>query len=133
MAIRFEFDEVNQIVLVRIDGQLTDESLGDAYEAIRRYSVLTDAKAGIFDLTGVTEFAVSSEFVLRLATSEPAMPKADERPRVVIAPQTHAFGLVRMFQIVGERTRPLFSAVKTMDEAVKFLRASTPDFKPIEF
>jgi hypothetical protein len=133
MTIRFEFDEINQILLARIDGQLTDEALSDIYRLFRRYSVLTDAKAGIFDLTGVTEFAVSSEFVRRLATTEPAMPKADERPRVVIAPQTHAFGLVRMFQIVGERTRPLFSAVKTMDEVLKVLRASTPDFKPIEF
>ena len=91
MGIRFEFDDVNQIVLARIDGQLTDESLRDAYRAIRRYSVVTDAKAGIFDLTGVTEFAVSSEFVRGLALSEPAMPKADERPRVVIAPPDPCF------------------------------------------
>ena len=61
------------------------------------------------------------------------MPKAEEKPRVVIVPQTHAFGLVRMFQLTGEKTHPLFSAVKTMDEALKVLRASTADFKPIEF
>lgn len=133
MAVRFEFDEVNRILLAQFGGPLTDESLGDAYRAIRRYSLVTDAKAGICDLSGVTEFAVSSEFVRRLAQSEPAMPKAEERPRVVVVPQTHAFGLVRMFQILGEQSRPLFSVVRTMEEAMKFLRAEAPEFKPVEF
>ena len=132
MAIKFEFDEANRILLVRVDGPLTDKLLVDVYRAIRKYSLATDARAGIFDMTGVTDFAVSSEFIRRLAQSEPAMPNAEERPRVVVVPQTHGFGLVRMFQIVGERSRPLFSVVRTMDEAVNLLRAETPEFKPLE-
>jgi hypothetical protein len=42
----------------------------------------------------------------------------DKRPRFVVAPQTHAFGLFRMFQITGEHTRPLLTVVHTMDEAL---------------
>jgi len=131
MAIRFEFDKVNRILLARVDGGLTDESLGDYYREIRRYSVLTDARAGVFDASAVTQFAVTSEFVRRLAQGEPAMPDAQERPRIVVAPQTHAFGLARMFQIVGERKRPLFAVVRTMGEALGVLRAEAPEFKPI--
>ena len=131
MAIRFEFDKINGILLVRVDGRLTDESLGDYYGEVRRYSVLTDARAGIFDVSAVTQFAVTSEFVRRLAQGEPAMPHAEERPRIVVAHQTHAFGLARMFQIVGEQKRPLFGVVKTMDEALGVLRAEAPEFKPI--
>jgi hypothetical protein len=36
-----------------------------------------------------------------------------------------------MFQIVGERKRPLFGVVRTMDEALEVLRAEAPEFKPI--
>jgi hypothetical protein len=35
----------------------------------------------------------------------------DKRPRFVVAPQTHAFGLFRMFQITGEQTRPVLTVV----------------------
>lgn len=129
---RFEFDQVNRILLLRVDGQLTDELLGEAYRAIRRCSIATNAAAAIFDLSGVTKFIVSSEFVRRLAQSEPAMPNAQERPRVVVAPQSDGFGLVRMFQLVGEQRRPKFSPAKTMDEALRLLRAKSPEFKPIE-
>jgi hypothetical protein len=131
MAIRFEFDEVNKILLARIDGRLTDELLGDVYRAIRVYSILTDAAAGIFDFSGITEFLVSSEFVRRLAQGEAAMPNT-ERPRVVVAPQTDGFGLVRMFHLIGEQRRPKFSAVKTIDQALRILQAKNPEFKPIE-
>ena len=33
MAYRFEFDPVNKILLFRLEEMLTDESLGEAYEA----------------------------------------------------------------------------------------------------
>jgi hypothetical protein len=131
MPIRFEFDQVNKILLLRVDGQLTDELLGEVYRAIRSYSIATDAAATIVDLSGVTKFVVSSEFVRRLAQGQPAMPNT-ERPRIVVAPQTDGFGLVRMFHLVGEQTRPKFSAVKTMDEALRTLQAENPEFKPIE-
>jgi hypothetical protein len=130
MAIRFEFDAVNKILLAHVDGQLTDESLRDAYRAIHSYSIATNAAAGIFDFSGVTEFAVSSEFVRRLAQGEPAMPN-EERPRIVVAPQPAGFGLARMFQLVGEQKRPKFSTVKTIDEALRILGSENPEFKPI--
>ena len=47
----FEFDAVNNILLLRVDGRLTDELLAECYEAIRTRSIATDARAGIFDFT----------------------------------------------------------------------------------
>ena len=133
MAFRCEFDQINKILLVRVDGQLTDELLKEVYWAIRRYSVLTDARAGIFDVTEVSEFSVSSEYIRRLAQSEPAMLDADKKPQIAVVPQTDAFGLARMFQLASERTRPLFSIVRTLDEALRLLVAQSPKFRPIEF
>jgi hypothetical protein len=73
----FEFDAVNKILLLRVDGRLTDELLDECYEAIRTRSIATDARAGIFDFTALTDFSVSTAFVKRLAKQEPA---SSERP-----------------------------------------------------
>jgi hypothetical protein len=131
VGFRFEFDAANRILLLRVDGKITDELLGRCYEAIRQRAAATNARAGIFDFTSATEFPVSTEFVRRLAKQEPAMPQADVRPRVLVAPQIHAYGLVRMFQIMGEETRPLLHVVRTLDEALAALGVQSPDFEAI--
>ena len=130
MAFRFEFDPVNKILLVRFEGQLTDESLAELYKAFRKYSTTTDPSAGITDLSSVTEVALSSEFIRELAGQEPAMP-GPTRPRFVVANQTVSFGLARMFQIVGGPTRPLLQVVRTLDEALAALGVKSPNFEPL--
>lgn len=47
MGFRFEFDVINQILLGRFEGQLTEESGLQFYSAIRKYGIATDARAGI--------------------------------------------------------------------------------------
>ncbi len=131
MAFRFEFDPMNKILLVRLEGRLTDELLAEAYETAQKYAVATDASAGIWDTSSVTEFAVSSEILRSLASREPII--ADPtRPRVVVASKTVAFGLFRMFQLTGERTRPLLTVVHTMDEALAVIGVPSPQFEPLE-
>jgi hypothetical protein len=71
MGFRFEFDPTNRILLVRVEGRLSDELLAECYGAIRKYSTSTDARAGIFDLSSVTEFALSADFIRQLAKEEP--------------------------------------------------------------
>lgn len=131
MGYRFDFDAVNKILLLRVDGQLTDELLAECYEAIRTRSTVTDARAGIFDFTSVTDFPVSTEFIKRLAKQEPAMPQADVRPRVLVAPQIHVYGLVRMFQIMGEESRPLLHVARTLNDALLSLGVQSPHFQPL--
>ena len=92
---------------------------------------MTDARAGILDFSSVTEFAVSSEIIRQFAHQEPAMPDAS-RPRIVVAPQTHAFGLFRMFQLTREDSRPRLTIVHTMDEAFAALGVQSPQFEPLE-
>jgi hypothetical protein len=121
---RAEFDQETKILLIRVAGPLTDESLADLYEASREYSTTTDAKVGIVDLSSVTEFALSTEFIRHRACQRSAM--AD--PRIIVAPQTCAFGLFRMLQLLGERTHPLLQIVHTMDEAFAALNVPFPHF-----
>ena len=47
-------------------------------------------------------------------------------PRIIIAPQTYAYGLLRMFQGLSERTRPLLQIVHTVEEALSALGIRSP-------
>jgi hypothetical protein len=123
---RAEFDQETKFLLIRVAGRLTDESLAELYEASRKYSTTTDAKLSIVDLSSVTEFALSTEFIRHRARQKPAM--AD--PRIIVAPQTFAFGLFRMLQLLGERTDPLLQIVHTLDEAFAELGIPSPHFEP---
>ena len=132
MAYRFEFDPMNKILMGRFEGRITEELGTEFYGAIRKYSIATDANAGIFYFSSVTQIAVSSDFVRHLAQSEPAMPDVTRRPSFFVAPMTAGFGLSRMFQILGEATRPLLKVVRSVDEALADLGVQSPHFKPLE-
>jgi len=132
MGFRFEFDSVNQILLARYEGKLTDELLAESQRAIREYSTATDARAGIADYSSVAEFAVSTAFIRQLASREPAMPDPTRRPRIVVVPATVGFGLARMFQIMGESKNPLLEVVHSLDEAFAALGVHSPHFEPLE-
>lgn len=132
MGYRFEFDPVNRILLLRIEGRLTDEVITEAYAAVRKHSIATDARAGIWDLSGVTEFPISSLRVRELANYEPAMPDASRRPRIIVAPSTVGYGLARMFELMGAKARPLLQVVRTLDEALAALGVEAPRFEALE-
>jgi hypothetical protein len=131
MEYRFEFDTVNKILLLRVEGRVTDDSLTEGYWAVRNYSTQTDARAGIWDLSSITDFAVSPEFIRDLANREPAMPDATRRPRFFVAPATVGLGLSRLFEIAVEHENPLFKIVLSVDEALAALGIQSPHFEPL--
>jgi hypothetical protein len=129
---RFELDQENKILLMRFkEKQLTNESLAEVYTKARQYSISTDAYAGIFDFSSVTQVNVSAAFIHQLALEEPAMPRATERGRIVVFTNDVGFDLARMFQMLAEPTRPLFLAVRTLDEALEALGVQSPQFEPL--
>ncbi len=67
--------------------------------------------------------------MLELANSAPAFPAATMR--VLVAPRDISYGMVRMFQILGETKRPNMHVVRTMDEAYRLLCVESPEFGPI--
>lgn len=125
---RAGFDQETRILLIRVAGRLTDKLLADLYDASRKYSTITDAKMSMVDLSSVTEFAVSTEFIRRQARQEPA--RTD--PRIIVAPQTYAFGLFRMLQLLGELIHPRLLIVHTLDEAFEALGIQSQYFANLE-
>jgi hypothetical protein len=122
------FDPVNRILLGRFEGRLTDESAAKFYDAFRRFIIATEARAGVVDLSSVTDFAISSEFAPdQLAGQTPATDDPAKRPRIIVG-TTVGFDLMCMFQIVGKPTRPLLQVVHTIDEALAVLGVQSPHF-----
>jgi hypothetical protein len=132
MGFRFEFDPVNKILLARFEGQLTNESAAEYHDALGKNWRATDARAGIWDLSSATVFAVDSEFLRSLAKRKPVTPGLTSYPRFIVVPVTAGYGLMRMFQIAGESARPLLHVVRTVDEAVRELGVQSPHFEPLE-
>ena len=129
MALLFQFDRENKILLLRVAGPLTEDVVAEVQVAIRTYSNETDAQAAIFDFSQVTEFALSTPYIQRLARQKPSMKNAADRRRVIVAPEGVGFGLSRMFQTMGESTRPLLAVVRTLDEALEALGVQSPRFE----
>jgi hypothetical protein len=125
-GLRVESDPTNKISLIRVEGRLTDESLAELYEANRRYSTATHARVSIVDLSSVREFAVSSGFIRHLARQ-----RADaNHVCFIVVPEGFAFGLCRMFQLLGEATRPLLQIVHTLRGAFAAIGIQSPHFEP---
>jgi hypothetical protein len=132
MAFRFEFDPVHKILLARFEGPLTNQSAEEYHDALGKNWRATNAHAGIWDLSGVTDFAVASDFLRNLAKRKPITPGLTDHPRCIVVPVTAGYGLMRMFQIAGESARPLLHVVRSIDEALTTLGVQSPQFQPLE-
>jgi len=67
--------------------------------------------AGISDLSRVTKFDVSGD-AMRTAARQPS-PYPDSIPRFIVAPQEYVFGMARMYELVGYRTRSKLKVVRS--------------------
>jgi hypothetical protein len=131
MPLRFEFDSVNKILLLRFEGRLTEAAFAEGYRSIRKYSTSTDAHAGIWDLSSVTEFALSPEFISQVASVGPAMPNPTRRPRFLVAPPMLGLSVSRVVEIMEGYENPLFKIVLSVNEAFVALGVQSPQFEPL--
>jgi hypothetical protein len=129
MGFRMEFDAKHNILRLTLEGQVSDASLMDAYAAAAEYVSCHGPCSAIADISEVAKFEVSGNGVRELARRSPAIPAG--HMRVVVAPLDSMYGMVRMFQILTELTRPDLRVVRTMDEAYRLLRVESPEFGPV--
>ena len=129
MPYQFDFDAANRIARCRVSGHVTDEDLKHFYTDAGKFVTLTDPRAGLLDFSAATSFQVSPQTIHDLAKLPPAMPDP-ARPRVVVAPTPLVFGMMRMFEMVGEKARPRFHVVSTELEAWSIFGVQEPRFEP---
>jgi hypothetical protein len=130
VKIRLDFDDKNNILRAALEGPMTGAILLELYESAAKYIASRPPCRGILDLSGVTEFEVSSDAIKRVAAAPPAIPPG--YMRVLVVPQIFIYGLARMFQILGEQNRPELQVVRTMDEAFRLLGVDKPEFHPVD-
>ena len=124
-----EFDAKNNVLRVTLEGHVTDAIFLDAYATTARCAASRPGCRGIADVTQVTKFDVSSNVIRRLADTAPAIPTP--QMRIFVASTTFVYGLGRMFQMLGERTRPNLHIARTLDEAYRLLQVESPEFDPV--
>jgi len=124
-----DFDAKNNLLRVTLEGRVTDAILLDAYATTAKYAETHEPCRGLVDVSAVTKFDVSSAAVRELTRRPPAIPKG--HMRVFVAPLDSMYGMVRMFQILTELTRPELHVVRSIDEAYRLLQVDSPAFSPI--
>jgi hypothetical protein len=127
----FDFDPANRILRCSLSGEVNDEVLKDFFQAGSRYAIRIHPAAGVVDLSAVTSFEVSSPALKAVARSAPVLHDPDLR-RVVIAPSPGVYGMMRMFEMEGEVTRPGLQVVRSEREAWAILAVRNPQFKPLD-
>jgi hypothetical protein len=128
---RFDFDSTHKIIRGSFEGRVTDEEIKNYYREATAYGKMSGALAGLTDFSAATSFDVSRETVMELAGSDPAMPDP-KATRVVVAALPGLYGMARMFEMVGEGTRPNLHIVRTEQEAWAILGVWKPKFEPLK-
>jgi hypothetical protein len=129
VSIVVEFDAKNNVLRGTVHGPMTGVILLDFYSAATEYMVCHPPCRGILDFSQVTEFEVSPHAIRQVAAAPPAFPAG--YVRVIVVPIDFIFGLARMFQMLGEKTRPDLHVVRTLDEAYRLLQIESPEFRPV--
>ncbi|SRR6266852_3589574 len=130
MSYRFEFDSENRLLRGKFEGLVTDQIITEFYANAGEYVARTLPRAAIIDFSAVTSLVVASSTMFILARSTPVL-EDDKTIRVIIAPGQQAFGISRIFQILGESTRPSLRLVRSQEEAFAMLGIQDPRFEPV--
>jgi hypothetical protein len=123
----FEFDSENKILLLVVEGDVSDDEIVSANDRIARHVNLLHPKAGISDLSGARSFNVSSK-AMRIAASQHA-PYPEETLWFIVAAVDHVFGMARMYEMVGSRIH--LKVVHTRQEALAALGVVNSAFEPV--
>jgi hypothetical protein len=129
MGFVMEFDAKNNILRGALEGRVTDTILLDCYWAAARYAASHPPCRGLWDFSKVSDFDVSSDTIRQVVETPPIIRSG--YMRVAVAPQDLLFGMMRMLQILSEKTRPELHVVRTMDEAYRLLLVESPAFSPV--
>ena len=129
MAFRLDVDHTNKIIMLTIDGELTDQTLLAGYAALGSCFEHYGACDCIVDYTGLTKVAITTQGIRYLADRRPIFPM--DCLVLNIAPEDAMYGMARMFQILSSDSRPNFRVVHTMGEALKLIGVKSPTFMHI--
>jgi hypothetical protein len=125
----FEFEPAQGILRCAMSGHITDRQLLECHKLGARYVRQKNPAISIVDLSAVSSIEVSPATVKDLARSEPAL--AASRPRFIVAPDDHLYGMSRMYQLTGEGIRPMLQVVRSLAEVYAAVGFRELQFEPL--
>lgn len=128
MPYRFKFDSTNGILQGRFEGSVNEQEVRNYYQAAVRHVARLCPRSYILEVSAVTATNVSTDTIRAFAKLPPILPDP-ERPRFTVASSAVAFGLMRMYELEGEVTRPNLHIVHKHEEAWAILGIWKPRFK----
>jgi len=129
MGTFLSFNEPHGVLLVQFHGVVTDEVLLERFEVVRAWFGSHGHHSSISDFSEVSSFEVTSKAVTQLAAHKPLVP--DGFLRIVVAPQDEAFGMTRMFEALGSKTRNQVYVVRTHAEAYRLIGVESLEFQSV--
>jgi len=129
MGVFLSSDELHRILCLRFEGIITDDVLLSSFDRVREWMHGNGLRSSITDFTGVESFQVTASAVNQLAAKRPLVP--DGFLRIVVAPQDEIFGMTRMFEMLGSKTRDRVDVVRTVAEAYTLAGVESLNLRPV--
>jgi len=124
MPASFTIDLARRVVYSRGWGILVDDDLRETQRGVRDAVGFESDFCQLYDFSGVTELRVTGEGLREMARQSPFDRNAR---RAVVVDSDVAFGMVRMFQIVGDRETPEFQIFRDRETAQHWLDSGIAD------
>jgi hypothetical protein len=128
MPYRFEFDSTNSILQGRFEGFVSEQELRNYYQSAVKHVARLSPRSYIVDVSAVTSTNISTGILRAFAKLPPVQPDP-ERPGIIVASSTAAFGLMRLYELEADATRPNLHVVHKHEEAWAILGIREPRFK----
>jgi hypothetical protein len=128
MNFHVDFCREKNILRVSWENQVKDQDIRDYYNAVTSAMKSVGQCSGICDFSAVTKLQVSSNMVEELAARPALIPEG--YTHVIVAPQEHVYGLVRMYETLTNRNNVV--VVRTIEDAYKILKLASPEFTALE-
>lgn len=120
MPVTVEISPAARLVLTTFTGPASEADMRSVTALILQNPEFDPSFSHIINLGGVTVANVSTNFLRTLAQQKPVFHR-DAR-QLIVAPQSHLFGLARMTQMLREQLLPNIQVVQTMEEAYSLVR-----------
>lgn len=119
MPVQFTIDVARKLVISTYSGEISESDFFGVASRIKAHPDFDPRFSELVDFSGVTGGAIPTSALQAIARQESVYNPSSMH--VVVVPQDHLFGLVRMYQVYAEETKPNVVAVRSMEEACEVL------------
>ena len=129
MPHRFEYDSAARVLL--LEGEIRGWDISAAAKDLAPYLDELRLAAIIADFTAVTVFDVAGAMIGLQSKRDAALVR--DTPLALLVPQTHKFGLARMYELSADPSFSRLQIVRTREEAFASLKLPTLRFESLVF